>query len=240
MSKLAIKAGSTSVKLYLFIQDSSVTTGAGLTGLAFNTASLVASYVRPVGSRVAITLATQTVTGGYSSGGFVEVDATNMPGLYRFDVPDAAIAIGVRSVVVMLKGATNMAPVVLEIDLLAEVSVAYWAGTELPAPDTAGYPKVTIKSGTGSGELAITSGQTALTSAGNTAVVDALYASTVENNGTITFKSAIRTALAALLGRTTVSGSTVTFKTADNAKTRVTTVTDSSNQRTTVTLDGTD
>ena len=119
MAKLAIKKALTSVALYLFIQNSSVTTGAGLTGLVFNSASLVAYYVRPLAAAAAITLATQTVTGAFSSGGFVEVDATNMPGVYRFDVPNAALATGVNSVVVMLKGATNMVPVVLEIDLVA-------------------------------------------------------------------------------------------------------------------------
>jgi hypothetical protein len=119
MAKLTIKKASTSIPLYVFVQDSSVTTGAGLTGLAYNTASLVASYVRPLAARSAITLATQTVTGAFSSGGFVEVDATNTPGLYRFDIPDAAIATGVNSVVIMLKGAANMVPVVLEVDLVA-------------------------------------------------------------------------------------------------------------------------
>jgi hypothetical protein len=40
-----------------------------------------------------------------------------MPGVYRLDLPDAVCATGVPSVVVMLKGATNMSPVVLEIQL---------------------------------------------------------------------------------------------------------------------------
>lgn len=117
MAKLAIKKASTDVTTYVFIQDSSKTTGEGLTGLAYNTASLVGYYVRPKGSATAITLATQTVTGDHSDGGFVEIDATNMPGVYRLDLPDAVCATGVPSVVVMLKGATNMSPVVLEIQL---------------------------------------------------------------------------------------------------------------------------
>ena len=108
------------------------------------------------------------------------------------------------------------------------------------AEATAGYPVTTHKVGTGTGEINSSSGNVALTSAANTAIATELMGTTVENNGTITFKSALRVALAALLGRTTVSGGTVTFKTADNAKTRVTTITDSSNQRTSVTLDGTD
>lgn len=38
------------------------------------------------------------------------------------------------------------------------VDVTYWNGTAVATPDTAGYPKVTNKSGTGTGELNLTSG----------------------------------------------------------------------------------
>lgn len=114
--KLSIKAGSTSQSINIFIQDSSSTTGAGLTGLAFNTASLVAYYALPRAAAVAITLATQTVTGAFSSGGFVEISSANMPGWYRLDLPDAALASG-RFVSLHLKGATNMAPLPIEIEL---------------------------------------------------------------------------------------------------------------------------
>jgi hypothetical protein len=115
--KLTMTKGATSQIVAVFIRDSSSTTGAGLTGLAYNSASLVASYVRPGAARTAITLATQTTTGAFSSGGFVEIDSTNMPGVYRLDVPDAAFATGVNNVVVMLKGATNMEPCVMEFAL---------------------------------------------------------------------------------------------------------------------------
>lgn len=117
MAKLALKKAATDVTVYLFAQDSSKTTGEGLTGLAYNTGSLVAYYVRPLGSATQITLATQTVTGAHSDGGFKEIDATNMPGVYRLDLPDAVCATGVPSALVMLKGATNLAPVLLEIQL---------------------------------------------------------------------------------------------------------------------------
>ena len=118
--KLQLKKDSTSVSIYVFIQDSSVATGAGLTGLVYNSSSLVAYYVRAAGTATQITLATlAAANSAYSSGGFKEIDATNMPGVYRLDLPDAVIATGVNSVVVMLKGATNMAPVVLEIQLVA-------------------------------------------------------------------------------------------------------------------------
>lgn len=115
--KLAIQKASTDVTVYVFIQNSSLTTGAGLTGLAYNTSSLVCYYVRPLAAAAQLSLATQTVTGAHSDGGFVEVDATNMPGWYRLDLSDAVCATGVPFVGVALKGAANMAPVNLEIQL---------------------------------------------------------------------------------------------------------------------------
>lgn len=121
-----------------------------------------------------------------------------------------------------------------------KVDIQSYLGTASPAADTAGYPKVTIKDGTGTGELDTNAGQVALTAAANTAIVTELMGTTTENNGSLTFKTIMRVLTAILAGRVSISGSTVTFKTADNAKTRATVVTDSSNQRTTVTLDGTD
>ncbi len=117
--KLSIKAGTTSKMVDIFVQDSSSTTGQGLTGLAYNSGSLTAYYHRDTdSSATAITLATMTV-GTWASGGFKEVSSTNMPGVYQLGIPNAAIASGATSVVIMLKGATNMAPVVLEIELTA-------------------------------------------------------------------------------------------------------------------------
>lgn len=87
-----IYAADTSKTIYLRLRDS--TTGLAKTGLAYNSAGAIASYTLPKEARAAITLATQTVTGSWSSGGFVEVDATNCKGLYRLDLPNAAIASG--------------------------------------------------------------------------------------------------------------------------------------------------
>lgn len=115
--KRLITAGATDQTVYVFIQDSASTTGGGKTGIAYNAASLVCYYVRDLGSATALTLATQTVTGTHSDGGFVEVDATNMPGVYRLDLSDAVCAASVNNVVVMLKGAAGMVPLPLEIQL---------------------------------------------------------------------------------------------------------------------------
>lgn len=117
--KYQILKGSVDVSIDLFIQDSSLTTGAGLTGLVYNSAGLTCYYHRPGSNSAQLSLATQTVTGAHADGGFKEIDATNMPGWYRLDLSDAVIASGVNFVGVHLKGATNMAPLPLEIELVA-------------------------------------------------------------------------------------------------------------------------
>lgn len=76
--------------VYVGLVDSS--TGLPKTGLVFNSGGALAYYTRPRASATAITLATQTVTGAWSAGGFVEVDAVNAKGLYRLDLPTAATA----------------------------------------------------------------------------------------------------------------------------------------------------
>ena len=121
MAKLSILAGVTSQTVNVFIQNSSSTTGAGLTGLAYNTSGLTGYYVFPRAASAVITLATlAAVTSAFSSGGFKEIDSTNCPGLYRLDLPNAAIAAASgRCVTCYLQGAANMAPCVLEIELTA-------------------------------------------------------------------------------------------------------------------------
>lgn len=140
--KLNRKVGATSEIWQIFIQDSSSTTGGGLTGLAFNSGSLVAYYHRDTDTTAtAISLVTMTV-GTFTSSGFKEIDSTNMPGWYQFCPPNTALASGAKSCAFHLKGATNMAPLPIEVDLDSQVDVSKWNGTAVPAENTAGYPLV--------------------------------------------------------------------------------------------------
>ena len=115
MAKYEIYKGSTDVTLDVFIQDSTSTTGAGKTGLTYT--GISAAYNRIRSSAVGITMATQTVTGAHSDGGFVEINADTMPGHYRFDAPDELFLTGSNAVSVNLKG-SGMANLPLEIELL--------------------------------------------------------------------------------------------------------------------------
>lgn len=157
--KRKIKAGSTSQTIEIVVKDSSSTTGGNLTGLVYNTGSLTAYYHRQgASSATSITLADATV-GTFTSGGFKAVDGTNMPGHYEIGVPDAALAAGARYVTLCLKGAANMVPVAVEIELDAiDYQDSVRAGlTALPnaAAEASGG---LITRGTSTGQLSVSGG----------------------------------------------------------------------------------
>jgi hypothetical protein len=115
--KRKFKAGSTSQTIEVYIQDSSSTTGGALTGLAHNSSGLTCYYHRQgAASAASVSLAASTL-GTWTSGGFKEVDGSNMPGHYELGIPDAVLASGARYVTLLLKGAANMVPVPIEIEL---------------------------------------------------------------------------------------------------------------------------
>jgi len=119
MAKREILAGVADQTIDLFIQDSSSTIGAGLAALAFNSASLVCYYRKgATGAATQLTLATQTVAGAHSDGGFVLINDTTMKGVYRLDLSDTMVATA-GMLTIYLYGAANMAPVVAEIEVVS-------------------------------------------------------------------------------------------------------------------------
>ena len=102
--KLQIHAGATGLIIQIFVRDSSSTTGAGLTGLVFNSSGLTAYFHRSSDTTAtAISLVTMTL-GTYTSGGFKEIDSTNMPGWYQFCPPTASLLTGAGNVAFHLEG----------------------------------------------------------------------------------------------------------------------------------------
>lgn len=174
--KLALKGGATDVTLYVFVQDTSQTDGSGLTGLVWNTSGLTCYYVRERGTPTALTLATlASATAAHADGGFIAADGTNMPGVYRLDLSDTIIASGSDSAVLMLKGATNMAPVLVEIQLTGvdlqaaqiDTNVTQISGTAAAADNLEALYNVAIASGTTEGTQTTTSFDTDLAEATN-------------------------------------------------------------------------
>ncbi len=106
--------GATSNSRFIELVDS--TTGLPKTGIVYT--DVTGSYVRTRSARVAITMATlASASAAFSSGGFILIDDTNQPGVYRVDIPDAAFVTGVDEVVVTIK-ATGCRTVSRSFDLV--------------------------------------------------------------------------------------------------------------------------
>jgi hypothetical protein len=228
-----IKKGAVDQSIYLEILDSTSTSGARKTGLVFNTAGLTAYYVRNGASATSITLATlAAANSAHSDGGFKEVDATNMPGIYRLDLPDAAVGSGAESVVVTVKGATGAAQVSSEIQLVDNVEADTFARLGAPAGASIAADLATIddfidtevsaiKSKTDnlpSSPAAVGSAMT-LTSGERDSVADALLdrnMATGTDSGSPTVRT-VRQALRFLRNKWAISGGTLSVKKEDDS-----------------------
>jgi hypothetical protein len=131
-SLVTIAPGATSQSIELYL---------GATGLTASTSGLSARYNRTRTASVSIPLVARTIGQAWTSGGFAEVDATNMPGIYRLDLPDAALAAGADDVTVVVRGASGTNGAVISIRLAtsgltsAETASAVWGASPAPYND---------------------------------------------------------------------------------------------------------
>lgn len=106
--------GATDQTIFVELVDS--TTGLPKTGIVYT--DVTGSYSRTRSARVAITMATlASASAAHGDGGFILVDDTNQPGVYRVDIPDAAFATGASEVVCTFK-ATGCRTVSRSINLV--------------------------------------------------------------------------------------------------------------------------
>lgn len=179
MGKLTVKTGSTSRLEHVFILDSTSTTGAGKTGLT--NASVTMHFFRPADTTVTpVTLSAGTL-GTWTTGGFKEVNAVDMPGVYEIGMPNAVFAATFNHSVVMIKG-TGIAPVVLEYDLVSYNPLDTVRLGLTAIPNVAQGTTGAISTGNASGEVTV--GSLATTAQTNTAaaVWNALLASYTTSN----------------------------------------------------------
>lgn len=92
-----------------------------------------------------------------------ELDATDAPGIYLFNMTQAET--NADLIILSAVSATSdisLEPVIIYTtpgdNTALNVNLIEYLGDTVPTADTAGYPKVTIKSGTGTGEVSLSSG----------------------------------------------------------------------------------
>ena len=138
-STITIAPGSTSQSIELYL---------GVIGLTASTSGLSARYNRTRTASVSIPLVARTIDEGapasagvWISGGFAEVDSTNMPGVYRLDIPNAALAAGADDVTIVVRGASGTNGAVMTIKLSsggltgAQTASAVWSASPAPYVD---------------------------------------------------------------------------------------------------------
>ena len=271
---MIVTAGATNVSVYFYIVGSAAHASPGdpITGLAFGDIETggEASYMRQGAARVdagtVITLA--SASAAHSDGGFVEVSAADMPGVYRFDPPDAAFATGVDQVIIsiVVAAANNAvaAPILVDItdvDLRDGVRAGLTALPNAAAEAAGGL----YTRGTGAGQInqptngridsnivamaantltataiaanAITAGKIATDAIDADALaadaVTEIWAKVCETQGSFTAQQIMSLILSALAGVTSSAGDV--FKTPNGVSTRITAVTNASNERTSIT-----
>jgi len=195
-SAITIAPGSTSQSIELYL---------GVTGLTASTSGLSARYNRTRTASVSIPLVARTIAQAWTAGGFAEVDAINMPGVYRLDLPDAALAAGADDVTIVVRGAAGTNGAVMTVKLSSgglsstETAQAVWnatastyntagsmgeAGQKLTGYSLASSQTFSTTGAVGSVTGAVTVGTNndktgyALSSAGNTASADAVWNAT--------------------------------------------------------------
>ncbi len=156
MAKLNFGVSPTSVILRVKLLNSSVTTGAGLTGLVYNSTGLIISTIM-IGEATATaytttgaTIETIATLGTYAAPTatkcrFKEVDATNHPGIYEIQLADARFA-STGSLIISISGATNLAQCDIEVQCSNLASnLIQILSTAVSTPATAGVLDINVK-----------------------------------------------------------------------------------------------
>ena len=133
-----VTGGATNVTTYFILRtaaDGTATTGATIT-------SIDLQYVRTGAAPAAKVDATALAAtdSAHADNKAIEIDATDAPGLYRVDWPDAAFAAGVKQVILSVKLASSFTEH-MAVDIDAPVNTTMWNGTLLsttnPLPNAA-------------------------------------------------------------------------------------------------------
>ena len=228
-----ILKGATDITIdVMLVQENSGTNpGDPLTGLVFNSTSLVC-YFREggLGAVTQLALATQTVGGAHSDGGFVLLSDTLMPGMYRLDLSDTIVSGATDKATVVISGFADLAPhyinlVLTDFDLqTANVTVGAMNSNVVTAASIAADAITNAKIATG----ALTSDEIDAT------FVDEIWNNVVETQGSYTGQQVMSILLSVLAGETNTGGTI--FRTPNDLATRVSATIDGSNNRTAMTL----
>lgn len=115
--------------------NQSVNVYLGATGVSYNNSSINAFYLRQNSNPVSIGLTFVSSTGSWKSGGFVEVESSTLPGVYRFDLPNEMLVSGVNNANLIIRGSNLFNGVFVNVDLFetltnSSIAQTIWSNAE--------------------------------------------------------------------------------------------------------------
>lgn len=136
----AILRGTTNVIRYVMIVDD--TSGAPETGATITNFNLQYTRAGEAPATKVDATALGATTTAHTDNKMIQVDATDSPGLYRVDWPDAAFAAGATDVILVVTSSDAFAPAVEDITLT--VPVEFGTGAAISTPPKASTAGFTI------------------------------------------------------------------------------------------------
>ena len=112
---VTVTAGETGKSVHVYL---------GSTGVTFQTPNLACYYARNNGTSVNIPLVAGNAS-TWVSGSLYEVSAVTMPGVYKFDIPNAVIESGATTASIMLRGANAFNGAFVNINIEQPAQSAY-------------------------------------------------------------------------------------------------------------------
>ncbi len=144
MAKYAWKAGATSKTILVRLLDTQSATGGGKTGITTTMLNIRSIRVSsnpgddPVTIGAITPVALASIATAWTSGGWKEIDSTNAPGWYRFDIPDETIETDTATGALNIRdnGVNFFADCPIEIQLTpAAVDVVLTDGDVMDTPE---------------------------------------------------------------------------------------------------------
>src|SRR5437899_651760 len=124
--KLSRQIGTVSQIANVFIQDATVSTGAGLANIIASSVSF--TWLQDIQAAISTGTCTSGTLGTYSSATFTQVSSSNALGWYQFGIPNGALAAG-SCTLIHIYGAPNMAPLPIEMELTKTNNQQYASST---------------------------------------------------------------------------------------------------------------
>src|SRR5437879_1785232 len=124
--KLSRQIGTVSQIANIFIQDATVSTGAGLANIIASSVSF--TLLQDIQAAISTGTCTSGTLGTFSSATLTQVSSSNALGWYQFGIPNGALAAGSCSLI-HIYGAPSMAPLPIEMELTKTNNQQYASST---------------------------------------------------------------------------------------------------------------